>query len=507
MSALLAFVLVCARVAEGLRAGPSAEYVVYPKLLEARGLNGVKLLHINEKLTLRLEKSSVLAENFVVSSLNGDKQVDNIVNGKEVEKNIYHDKSQMAVVSVTEKDGFVEVRGSLGHTLRIAPLPLMGRSEDGHMAHRVFEIEDPAEFKTDYIEPTERKILAMPRIRTQVQIPDEFFVEVSFIFDEYHSKNFPDEESLLEYAALSVQMVNLRYEATSRPKITFVLVNVMTLTEGDSFTDTIEAADNLRPDRNKRYMLSRNTINNLGNAIKTKRFKTKADLTVLITSLDLADYVNGELSNSVLGIAYLGGVCHVRMSVGQSEDVPHTHSMVPILTHELGHALGMVHDGETARYSTPGNKDRVCDPKDGFTMAPVAHGQRQGQWSPCSLDQVRGFVSTLRKRCFDLLSPVQHRINMTELPGAKLTKQRLCELTYPGFSDMSTEYESKKAKECSVMCCPTELNGQCLYAGFTDGMECASGHHCVKHQCVKKERRPRPASPTTQSKRRKTART
>ncbi|XP_040076211.1 uncharacterized protein LOC115313770 [Ixodes scapularis] len=109
MSVLLALVLVCAMVAEGLLARPSAEYVVYPKLLEARGLNGGKLLHIKEKLTLRLEKSSVLAENFVGSSLNGDKQVDSIVDGGEVEKNIYHDKSQMAVLSVTEKDGSVEV--------------------------------------------------------------------------------------------------------------------------------------------------------------------------------------------------------------------------------------------------------------------------------------------------------------------------------------------------------------------------------------------------------------
>ncbi|XP_040070971.2 zinc metalloproteinase-disintegrin-like ecarin [Ixodes scapularis] len=497
MSALLAFVLVCAMVAEGLRAGPSAEYVVYPKLLEARGLNGGKLLHINEKLTLRLEKSSVLAENFVVSSLNGDKQVDNIVDGREVEKNIYHDKSQMAVLSVTEKDGSVEVRGSLGHTLRIAPLPLMGRSEDGHMAHRVFEIEDPAEFKTDYIVPTERSILARPEIRAQVRIPPEFQIEVSFIFDAYHSRHFSNNESLLEYAALSVQMVNLRYEATSSPRITFLLVNVMTLKGGDFFTKTIEAPDNLRPIRRKRYMLSRDTINNFADAIKIKNVDVKADLAVLITSLDLADYVKGKLSNSVLGVAYVGGVCKADLRVAQSEDAPHTHSMVPILTHELGHSLGMVHDGDKARYSTPGNKHRVCNPKDGFTMAPVAYGRRMGQWSSCSLDQMRGFVRTLRQDCFYVLSPEYYWIKLTELPGANLTKQRLCELTYPGFSGMTTNSESKKARDCIVSCCPFGPRQPCLYAALTDGMECGSGHHCVKHQCVKKDQRPRPATPTT----------
>ncbi|XP_040067205.1 zinc metalloproteinase/disintegrin-like [Ixodes scapularis] len=186
--------------------------------------------------------------------------------------------------------------------------------------------------------------------------------------------------------------VNLRYEAITSPRITFVLVNVMTLKGGDSFTKTIEAADTLRPNRNKRYMLARNTLENLAYAIKTKKVNVVADLIVLITSLDLAEHESGKLSNSVVGFAHLGGVCEAHLRVAESEDVPHTHSMVPILSHEFGHSLGMVHDGDKAQYGTPGNKHLVCNPKDGVTMAPVAYGKRMGQWSSCSLDQMRGFL-------------------------------------------------------------------------------------------------------------------
>uniref|UniRef100_A0A0K8R387 Putative metalloprotease n=1 Tax=Ixodes ricinus TaxID=34613 RepID=A0A0K8R387_IXORI len=132
-------------------------------------------------------------------------------------------------------------------------------------------------------------------------------------------------------------------------------------------------------------------------------------------------------------------------------------------------------------------------------MAPVAHGKRMGQWSSCSLDQMRGFVRTLSEACFDLLSPKRYTINMTELPGAKLTKLRLCELTYPGFSGMSTYSKSENAKECSVWCCPAGYNGRCLHVALTDGMECANGYHCLKHECVRKgtHQTPGPASPTT----------
>ncbi|XP_029835537.2 A disintegrin and metalloproteinase with thrombospondin motifs adt-1-like [Ixodes scapularis] len=500
MSAFLASVLICAMVAEGLRAGPSAEYVAYPRLLEARGMNGTKLLHINEKITLHLEKSSVLAENLVVSTINGNEQVDTLVDGREVEKDIYRDQSQMAAVSVTEIDGSVEVRGSLGPTLRISPLPLMGRSEDGRIAHKVFEIEDPEEFKTDYIVPSERNIpLRRHPFRPPVNIPDLFLAEVYFVFDEHHSKHFPKESSLLVYAALTIEMINLRYEAMTNPRVRFVLVGVATMTGVNGITEEVVDRDDLRPNTHKKkYMLSQKTLTNLANAVSTNKFRAIADVTVLVTGLDLADYENGKLSNSVLGVAFLGGMCSVNLRAAETEDTPGTHSMVSILVHELGHSLGMVHDGEKPLYSTDAYRNRVCDARDGYTMAPVAHGARNGEWSTCSVEHLRGFLRTVGQACFDTLSAIHYTINMTRLPGAHITKQKLCERTYSNFTGMTVHPDSLNAPECSIWCCPHNYNYRCLPAHLTDGMECQRGFHCVKHRCVRKTtyQPPRPAPPT-----------
>uniref|UniRef100_A0A0K8RMX7 Putative metalloprotease n=1 Tax=Ixodes ricinus TaxID=34613 RepID=A0A0K8RMX7_IXORI len=500
MSAFLASVLICAMVAEGLWAGPSTEYVVYPRFLQARGMNGTKLLQINEKITLHLEKSSVLAENLVVSTLNGNKQVDTLVDGREVEKDIYQDQSQMAAVSVTEKDGTVEVRGSLGHTLRIAPLPLMGRSEDGHMAHKVFEIEEPMEFKTDYIVPSERNIpLRRQPIRPQVNIPETFLAEVFFVFDEHHSRHFPEESSLLRYAALTVIMINLRYDVITNPRVRFVLVGVATIRGVNSITEVVEDRDDLRPNTHKKkYMLSKKTLDNLADAVHTNKFRAVADVTVLVTALDLADYENGKISNSVLGVAFLGGMCSIRLRAAETEDVPGTYSMVSILVHELGHSLGMVHDGDKPVYSTDAYRNRVCDASYGYTMAPVAHGARNGEWSTCSVDHLRGFLRTVKEACFDMLSAKHYTINMTRLPGAQITKQQLCEKTYSNFNGMTVHPESLNAPVCSIWCCPRDYNRRCLQAHLTDGMECQRGFHCVKHRCVKKTmyQPPRPAPPT-----------
>uniref|UniRef100_A0A0K8R9C1 Putative metalloprotease n=1 Tax=Ixodes ricinus TaxID=34613 RepID=A0A0K8R9C1_IXORI len=142
-------------------------------------------------------------------------------------------------------------------------------------------------------------------------------------------------------------------------------------------------------------------------------------------------------------------------------------------------------------------------------MAPVANGARNGQWSRCSVQHLRGFLETLEQACFDMLSATHYTINMTRLPGAGITKQQLCERTYSNFKNVIVHPESRNAGECKIWCCPADYNNRCLQAQLTDGMECKQGYHCLKHQCVMKttHQPPRPAPPTRHTTRPKTTTT
>ncbi|XP_040070629.1 venom metalloproteinase antarease-like TtrivMP_A [Ixodes scapularis] len=435
MSGLLALLLISATLAEGLRSGSSAEYVVYPRLLEARGINGEKILQITEQLSLSLEKSSAIADKLVVSSTNGAEQVDTIVDGKEVVKNIYYDKSKMAAVSVSEQNGTVEVSGALGPTLRIAPLPLMGHHEGRYGAHKVFEIEEPEGHRIDYKGETQRNWSA-PNIPAPAQIPSVFLVEVAMVFDQHHRKQFKTTRSLVRYAGVAVQLVNMRYDVTSHPRVQFILVAVLELTEMNTIMREVVARDKLKPPGyTKRYIRATQTLENLKEAINSGRIEVTADLVTLVTSGDLAHIDDGIISNNVIGSAKIGGVCQY-CRVAETEDQPHTYIMVSTLAHEWGHSLGMVHDGEAAKYSTPAYQYAVCDPKAGYLMSPFAFGAREGQWSKCSLAHLKKFVRTLDQACFDVTSQTRYRINMKELPGAKMTKNQLCREAVPNFGPM-----------------------------------------------------------------------
>ncbi|XP_040066337.1 zinc metalloproteinase/disintegrin-like [Ixodes scapularis] len=436
MSRLLALLLISATLAEGLRSGLSAEYVVYPRLLEARGTNGEKILQITEQLSLSLEKSSAIADKLVVSSTNGAEQVDSIVDGKEVVKNIYYDKSKMAAVSVSEQNGTVEVSGALGPTLRIAPLPLMGHHEGRYGAHKVFEIEEPEGHRIDYTAPMRQSIYNARSTRPAAQIPSVFLVEVAMVFDHHHRKQFKTTRSLLRYAGVTVQLVNMRFDVTSHPRVQFVLVAVLELTEMNTITREVVAQDKLKPrGYTKRYVWLKRTLKNLKDAVNSGRIEVTADLVTLVTSGDLAKIEDGIFSNRVIGSARIGGVCHY-CRVAQTEDQPHTYIMVSILAHEWGHSLGMVHDGLRAKYSTPAYRNVTCDPRAGYLMAPVTFGARMGQWSKCSLAHLKGFVRTLDQACFDVTSQTRYRINMKELPGTKMTKNQLCREAFPDFGPM-----------------------------------------------------------------------
>uniref|UniRef100_A0A1S4KYE0 Salivary gland metalloprotease, putative n=1 Tax=Ixodes scapularis TaxID=6945 RepID=A0A1S4KYE0_IXOSC len=117
------------------------EEVVYPRILEARGLNGEKMLYVRDGLTLSLEKSTVFSESFVFSEHDGEKQYDRTVSGKDLENNLYHNIKHGSSLLVDESNGKVQVRGLLSDLLSIEPLLAAEEADNGAVAHKISKLD------------------------------------------------------------------------------------------------------------------------------------------------------------------------------------------------------------------------------------------------------------------------------------------------------------------------------------------------------------------------------
>ncbi|KAL1451281.1 hypothetical protein MTO96_043883, partial [Rhipicephalus appendiculatus] len=79
--------------------------VVYPHLLEGRNEAGQMVLKVTDDITLNLEKSSVVGEEFLLRTYQGDIMEHNYLDGHLLEENLYHDLNFLASLIVSETDG------------------------------------------------------------------------------------------------------------------------------------------------------------------------------------------------------------------------------------------------------------------------------------------------------------------------------------------------------------------------------------------------------------------
>nr|QIV64918.1 MDC-6b [Crotalus scutulatus] len=138
-----------------------------------------------------------------------------------------------------------------------------------------------------------------------------------------------------------------------------------------------------------------NTLDLFGNWRETVLLNRKShDNAQLLTAIDF----NGQ----TIGLAHVSSMCHSKLSTGVVQDHSAINLLVAVtMAHELGHNLGIRHDGNQCHCGTPS-----C------VMSAVLREQPSYEFSDCSQNQYLRYINNYNPRCIlneplptDIVSP------------------------------------------------------------------------------------------------------
>ncbi|XP_075728130.1 venom metalloproteinase antarease TserMP_A-like isoform X2 [Rhipicephalus microplus] len=408
---------------------PHAETRVYPRLIEGRADDGDLSLNIHTGLTLHLRKSSILAREFILTSASGTETHSIILNGPELERDLYHDTEQRSSIIVRRKENGVEVRGILSDQLRITPAVLSQRSDEGLIPHDVFTVE-------------ERSSTPMNSPRTSISnCTSEFVVEVCVVAGPTYWSVFDGTEDLVTYVGTEMNAANFWFTDMEKPAVKLQLNRIIKY-ENDSIAGRNICGPTLY-ELNNHNTCAADILDALNATVDLKNEcgLEGCDLLLQLTRGNLAMEVNGTCINrKVQGVTNLGGVC-TNYSAAVVEDEPLLYSGVSTMAHEIAHALGASHDDENLTLPIEGYPDALnCSWKDGYLMSTAPHGENSHKFSNCSVAQIKIYLCTLSESCIQVHTKANYLNKF--YPGQNMTAETFCKNKHPEHDDVEAQKQS-----------------------------------------------------------------
>ncbi|XP_037524131.1 venom metalloproteinase antarease-like TtrivMP_A [Rhipicephalus sanguineus] len=454
------------------------DMLVYPIIVHERTSAGNMALVLHDRLTLNLERSTVLADKLVmVTSSQHERQV-KTVDTSAIQKNLYHDKHHRSSLMVHQRDGIVKVEGIINHKLRIKPVPQSERSSRGHVLHRIYEVQETDD-ELAKIVPNDQ--VPLPNTATMSpshvhsagpllprRLLEEFVVEVTVISDQLHQVHYQNDDDLITYLAVMMNAVNLRYHGMHNPRIRFRLAGV-TRSLVDVFASYISGG----------YLEAYGTIEGLVNYVRNGNIPEQTDVVYLITHRDMINGKSGQApaEQRMTGLSYVGGVC-TKEKIGMGEDIAQSYRGVFTMAHELGHTLGAQHDQVG---------HRECPWSAGSLMSYVDGGENRYRLTPCSKRQIRSVVSKLPEWCLMETSRRNYMVHPGTLPGNMISADVFCKLYLRRKTNSPQQYTKitrEYSRKCKMQCCyVTGRLTWCYEVDILDGMPCGEGKTCLKGAC------------------------
>ncbi|XP_077494165.1 venom metalloproteinase BumaMPs1-like [Amblyomma americanum] len=460
------------------------EELVYPRLLQERSANGELLLRVNDDMTLRLRKSSVLASDLFFTTNADGKSEHTLWNGTRLEENLYHDSQHQSSVMLSQEDHALKVEGILSPNLRIKPLLTEERTVGAPIVHKLYEIEEPKmdlresahdPFDVSFSFPWLFKTWQQPPQPPAVakELPEEYVSELHVVSCSSHEKQFATNEELIAYLAVLMNAVNIWYEGMEEPRLKLKVVGITRNSDGESEV------------KEEGYLMADRTLNQFSD-YADKKIPGSPDAIYMITNQDMADVTHsGTIASGIAGLAFVGTLCIYR-NVGIGEDPARSYKGIYAAAHEIAHILGAAHDGDPGAPDIPNNPGaKACSWKEGYLMSYEDGGHKKYQLSPCSQGQIRALLRHVPQKCLDETSQRDYMTRHKKLPGQMITEEEYCKILFKAQGTGMPVKDPKSLKDCKMQCCLRTYYGpgKCEQERLLEGMACGDGKTCRKGIC------------------------